>query len=193
MLPNIRRPHTMILAVSLTAMLGFARIADAQSAAPQSQQADVTTTYDFRASNVATPPMSFEEVKSITQSSIRESVGSQLNGITPNDVTVKLAGSTEKLLQGETVAISTNLISVGAHSLTQQHIFQARVNYERRPIGGILTIKVALVPLFSGIGSASRPIALKTVSTAVENLDETTLATIISDLSHQLGSEYAAK
>ncbi len=189
----IPSPRTMIRALAIVATLGFVRIANAQPASPQSQQADVPTSYEFQASNVTTPPMSFEEVRSITQSSIRGAIGEQLGGITSNEVATKLIGSTEKLLRGQTVCISANLIAAGVHSLTQEHILQARVNFERRPIGGILSIKVALVPLFSGVGSASRPIAAKSVTSAVENLDEQTLASIISELSHQLGSEFAAK
>jgi len=68
-----------------------------------------------------------------------------------------------------------------------------RVNYEKRPVGGILTVRVELVPNFCGIGSASRPIAYREHAQALDNLQEDMIGAIVSDLSHQLGDRYAAQ
>ena len=137
--------------------------------------------------------MSFEEVKSITKSSIREAIGAELEGLTTNEVNKKLGESIEKLANGIMIGFSTPVSVLGARSITEQHTINVKATYEKRPIGGILTIKVEVVPVFSGIGSASRPIAIKELSQAVDNLDEDSLGSIISELSHKLGEEYAAK
>ncbi len=191
---NISR-ITIALAALIITMAGFASAASAQSVATvaQSQQANVPTAYNIRASNEKSPVMSFDEVRSITQGSVREIVGQQLGSVTAAQIASQLEGKFDLLTSGQSVSFSQSVSSAAAHSVTEQHTVQVIVKYESRPIGGILTVKVQLVPLFNGIGAASRPIALKTVSTSVENLEEDALGGIISDLTHQLGAEYAAK
>src|SRR5579883_898684 len=164
---------------------------EAQQAGAQSQQAAIPTSYTYRVSNDKAPVMSFEEVRSITQSSVREAVSNQLKDITSQAVNSKLAGNFESLVSGTTIGFSAPVAGLAAHSITEQYSMNVNVHYEQRPIGGILTIKVELVPVFSGIGSASRPIAQREMSQAIDNLDEDALGDIVADLTHQLGADYA--
>jgi hypothetical protein len=193
---TIRNPFLKVGSlIAMMAVAGFARVATAQNIAqtPQSQQVAIYTSYSLGASNVKSPVMSFDEVKAITQGSVRDIVGQQLGSVTAEAINAKLAGKFQTIASGHEVSFTQLASSGAAHSITEQHTVQVNVKYEARPIGGILTVKVELVPLFNGIGSASRPVALKTISTSVDNLEEDALGMIVSDLMHQLGSEYAAK
>jgi hypothetical protein len=159
----------------------------------KAQEGTLPTTLTSRVSNEKSQVMSFDEVKAITESSIRAAVGTQLAGVTADEVNKKLGPTLEKFEKGEAIGFSMSVSGYAAHSITEQHMMNVKVSYEARPIGGILTVRVELVPVFSGIGSASRPIAVRELSQAVDYLDEDMLGPIVSELSHELGSEYAGK
>ncbi|MDP4198737.1 MAG: hypothetical protein Q8922_02075 [Bacteroidota bacterium] len=190
----VRKPLARIVVLlTVAAVLGFAKISGAQEIQSNSQQPGAEASLTFQASNSNTDVISFEKVRSITESSLREAIGSQLNSVTPEEIGKKLSGGYEALKQGQTISFNAPVAALAARTITEQHIMQVRVAYEPRPIGGILTIKVELVPLFSGIGSASRPIAYREISEAVDNLDEDGLGDLVAGLTHQLGAEYAVK
>ncbi len=165
----------------------------AQQASAQSQQAAIPTSYVYRVSDEKTPVMSFAEVKSITENSVRQAVSNQLMAISTQDVNSRLAGTFDDMVKGHTVGFSSPVSGLAARSINEQYSMNVSVHYEARPIGGILTIKVELVPVFTGIGSASRPVAYREMSQAIDNLEEDALGDVVSDLTHQLGADYAAK
>src|ERR1041385_7591999 len=68
----------------------------------------------------------------------------------------KLEGSFDALRNGSPVGFHTAVSSLASHTITEQHIMQVKVGYEPRPIGGILTVRVELVPVFAGIRSEDR-------------------------------------
>jgi hypothetical protein len=175
-----------LAALLTTAMAVMPALAGAQATAEQ-------TALTAHAANAKATTMGFDKVRTITEGAVREAIGSQLSNISSADIAKKLEGSFDALRNGSTVGFHTSVTSLANHSITEQHIMQVKVGYEPRPIGGILTVRVELVPVFAGIGSASRPIAVREVSQAVDNFDEDALGDIVADLSHQIGQEYAAK
>lgn len=191
---SIRKPFAQIVALLATvALLGLAQVSSAQEIDPGSPTLTESTSLTFHASNSKSTLMSFEKVRSITQSSLREAISLQLRSITASAIGENLRGGYEALKQGQSINFDAPVAALASHSITEQHIMQVTVAYQPRPIGGILSIKVELVPLFCGIGSACRPIALREVSEAVDNLDEDGLGEIVAGLTHQLGAEYAAR
>jgi hypothetical protein len=184
------------LAATLFAALLFGAVGSvsAQSnQAPQTQKNAIMTNYAFQASNAKSQVMSFEDLKAITESSIREAVGSQLKTVSAEDVNQRLAGTFDALVSGKTVCFATPVSGLAAHTVTEQHSMNVQVRYEARPIGGILTVRVELVPVFCGIGSASRSIAFREMSQALDNLEEDGVGEVVAELSHQLGNDYASK
>src|ERR1035437_8197351 len=189
-----RKPLPRIVVLfAIAALLGFAKTSGAHEVHPGAQPLADATSLEFQASNSKSSVMSFETVRAITQSSLREAIGLQLNNITAAEIADKLRGGYETLKQGQTIGFNAPVAALATRAITEQHIMQVMVGYQPRPIGGILTIKVALVPLFCGIGAACRPIAVREVSEAVDNLDEDGLGEVVAGLAHQLGSVYAAK
>jgi len=174
-------------------LLGQENASAQSNQAPQTQKNAVMTNYAFQASNAKSQVMSFEDLKAITESSIREAVGSQLKSVNAEEVNRKLAGSFDALVGGKAVSFSAPVSGLAAHTVTEQHSMNVQVRYESRPIGGILTVRVELVPVFCGIGSASRSIAFREMSQALDNLEEDGVGEVVAELSHQLGSDYASK
>ncbi|MFI5201182.1 MAG: hypothetical protein ACHQNE_02195 [Candidatus Kapaibacterium sp.] len=176
------------LSVALATLAAGPRLA-----APQGVQTPIQTSLVFHASNSIAPLLSFEEVQAITESSIRDAIADGLECITREEVNNKLTGQFEDLAEGRPIKFASRLSNRSAHSITELYAVNAVLQYERRPLGGILTVKVELVPAFCGLGSAIRPIATRETAEAFENLEPDDLGKIVSELSHQLGIDYAAK
>lgn len=181
-------PSTRLAALLIASLVLIPGLAGAQALSQPEQ-----TALAARVASAKTTSMSFDRVRSITQGALREAISTQLGSISAEDMAKKLSGSYEALRAGSTVAFHTAVTSLASHTITEQHVMQVKVAYEPRPIGGILTVRVELVPVFAGIGSASRPIAVREISQAVDNFDEDALGDIVADLSHQIGHDYAVK
>ena len=181
-------------AVLIAAALFGANAADAQhNQAPQSQRSAVLTQYPSQASNARSMVMSFDEVKAITESSIREAVSRQLKTVDADEVNNRLAGTFEALVNGKIVSFAAPMSGTEAHTVTEQRTMNVRVVYEQRPVGGILTVRVELVPNFCGIGAASRCVAYREHSEALDNLEPEEIGRVVADLCRQLGEDYAAR
>jgi cytochrome bd-type quinol oxidase subunit 1 len=105
-------------------------------------------------------------------------------------VTDHADGSTELLRSGSVLELSTTM--GGVHSALEQHSITVHVTYDARPVGGILNIRVDLVPVFGGIGSAVRPTISKEFAEAVENFDDDFISQTIMKLTNDLATELAA-
>ena len=159
---------------------------------PQTQRAALPESYATLAT-VEHPAMSFAEVKAITESSVREAISDHLRGITASEMTDRITNSFRDITGGNPVSFSAPISGLSGHSITEQYSMNVTVHYEPRPIGGILSIRVELLPVFCGIGSASRPAAYRELSRAVDDLDEDALGEAVSSLTHDLGEEYATR
>jgi hypothetical protein len=99
-------------------------------------------------------------------------------------------GSTELLKTGNVLELTTTM--GGVHSALEQHSVNVHVTYDARPVGGILNIRVELVPVFGGIGSAVRPTISRQFAEAVEYFDDDFIAQTILKLTNDLASELAS-
>ncbi|SRR5581483_2667067 len=177
---------------SAVLMFGATRASAQADARTQTQRVSLPESSTPRAAEEH-PSMSFAEVKSITETSLRTAISEQLEGITSDEVIEHLSSSFDALERGQEVNFTTPVSGLSGHSITEQYSMNVMVHYEPRPIGGILSVKVELVPLFCGIGSASRPAAYRELSQAIDNLDDDALGQTVSSLTHDLGEEYATR
>jgi hypothetical protein len=159
----------------------------------QRQSSAIQTSLIFHASNSNAPVMSLAEVEAMTESSFQQTISNDLQRVTADEVDGELIGLFDDLAAGKTVSFASRLTGPPGHSMTEQYSMNVVLLYQRRPIGGILMVKVELVPPFCGLGSAIRPIAIRKTAEAVDNLEPDDLGEIVSRLSHQLGTDYAAK
>jgi len=80
-----------------------------------------------------------------------------------------------------------------ARNIVEHHTMNVKVGYEPRPIGGILSVRVELVPVFCGIGTASRSIAIRDIAQAVDDFDQDVVNNTIEKLTKDLSAEYSVK
>ncbi len=97
------------------------------------------------------------------------------------------SGSTELLRSGGVIELSTRIGNL--RSAFDQHTITVRVSYDARPLGGILNIRVQLVPVFDGIGSALRPTISREFAEAVDYFDDDLIAQTIEKLSKEMATE----
>jgi hypothetical protein len=99
-------------------------------------------------------------------------------------------GSTELLRSGKALDLSTTMS--GGTGLFDKESINVHVAYNARPVGGILNIRVELVPVFGGIGSAVRPTISRDFAQAVDDFDDDfitqTILKLTVDLSSELGT-----
>jgi hypothetical protein len=137
-------------------------------------------------------PMSAEQVKQISQTSVRDRVALSLREIGNSFYSDAVRGIVDGLGQGGTRTFTAPIPTTSA-SLTMQSSLNVSVKYDRRPLGGVLCIRVDIVPAFSGIGSSTRPIASRQFAQAVDDFDDHFVATTVTRLTNELSSEIATK
>jgi hypothetical protein len=96
--------------------------------------------------------------------------------------------SIEKLMEGESKA---TVVVGGAASLLDEQAVNVKVNYEARPVGGILTVRASMTPSFRGVGVSTRPSISRSVAMAVDELDEAQVKDLIRSLTAEINSEFA--
>ncbi len=177
------------------AVIMLASTASAQTVAAvavaQSQSADVTTALTFRSSNSSNSlsAKSVEEIANRAQShevSCMASMIPQAASVLTSEVSTQLS----EISNGVAKSFSTSLLK-GADVMDQRSI-TLKVTYEPRPIGGILNIRVDLVPVFAGIGGASRPAATRSTAMAVETVTQDAIQEIVNRLSAEIAGEFQA-
>jgi hypothetical protein len=159
----------------------------------QTQTNEVSTSYHTRARLPRSGVMSLEEIVSITNSSVREEIAEGLANISLQMINSKMDGTLDRLILGSIVSFSTPLTSAKARNIVEHHTMNVKVGYEPRPIGGILSVRVELVPVFCGIGTASRPIAIRDIAQAVDDFDQDVVNNTIEKLTKDLSAEYSIK
>ncbi len=114
----------------------------------------------------------------------RESIANSLKQVVLKLVADHATGSTELLRTGQALDL---MATVGTeHSAMEQQSVNIRVTYDARPVGGILNIRVELVPVFGGIGSAVRPSIIRQFAQAVDNFDDDFIGQTITTLTGEL-------
>ncbi len=183
-----------IIFAAVVILAGFTTVS-AQSLPSQpvaeSQKLDLRTSYRSRASNRNTPSLSGQQILSMTHSSINASLREQSNQMVALATMSNFSNnnsSIKDIENGGTRNFVTPVMTPDV-SLALQHAVRVRVNYEARPIGGVLTVCVELVPQFSGVGVSNRPVASKTMMTAVDRVDAATVDALVATLSNELNDQ----
>lgn len=183
--------NLLTIAAAMLVSLLFVAEAGAQTNVPvQTQSAPVQTTAAIANNERPTAQMGIQQVQSLELSALRDRVTASLAAVTANIETTTLV-DIEELVRKGTVHFTTPANAAGP--VTEQHLLNVTVRYDARPIGGILTVKSDLVPVFSGIGTACRPTVSNQFSEAVDNLDDDTIADAIRHLTAQVQKQYAAR
>lgn len=94
----------------------------------------------------------------------------------------------DKLVEGSSEAA---IKMVAMTSLIEEHTVNVKVNYDHRPIGGILNVQVSMTPSFRGIGVATRPTVSKSIAQAIDQLEEGVVRELVKDLTKEIKAEFA--
>lgn len=184
--------NTLAKHLAALAILLIAGVATAQSTVGTVQTQSFPVASGSVAANTVKPnaDMGIQQVQSLELSALRDRVTAGLTQATATLETSKLVDIYE-LAHNGTVHFITSANTTGP--VTEQHLLNVVVRYDARPVGGILTVRSDLVPLFSGIGTSCRPTVSNQFSEAVDNLDDAVIADAIRHLTDQVQKQYASK
>jgi hypothetical protein len=96
--------------------------------------------------------------------------------------------SLDKLTSGESKA---TVVIGGSNSLLNEQSVTVKVNYEARPVGGILTVRASMTPTFRGVGVSTRPEISRSVAMAVDEYDAELVRELARDLTSELNEVFA--
>jgi hypothetical protein len=85
---------------------------------------------------------------------------------------------------------ASTLTGLAAH-IVEEHAIHVFVRFEPQPMGGILTVRADLVAAYQGVGTATRPIASRETTQAVEGISSEEIEEISRMLVAQLGDDYS--
>ncbi len=135
--------------------------------------------------------MSASRIEEISRDAQKQNLADGLNATTRDIVSKNIQGATDQLISGKNVNIAARIGS--ETNIIDQHSVNVHISYDARPIGGILNVRVELLPVFSGIGSAVRPTISREFAEAVDNFDDEFIAQTILRLTKELSENFAAK
>jgi hypothetical protein len=181
-------------AAMLSLAIGLSNTAHAQSArlpgeeinaaTPNSSQSLVLTTeLDSRATNMTVADAGTAKRAAMGSTSL--SMATELPKAVDQALTLL---SIEKLMEGESKA---TVVVGGSSSLLDEQSVNVKVNYEVRPVGGILTVRASMTPSFRGVGVSTRPVISRTAAMAVDELDEAQVKDLVRGLTAEINEEYA--
>jgi hypothetical protein len=135
--------------------------------------------------------MQAPEVSTESKSTEKESVVNSLQEVASKLVADHAPGSTEYLRTGRAMDL-TATVSTGQNAMDQQSV-NVHVTYDARPVCGIMNIRVELVPVFGGIGSAVRPTISREFAQAIDNFDDDFIGQTITKLTSELAADMVSK
>ena len=141
--------------------------------------------------NTANSSLTTQQVAAMERTAERESLAETISSVTSKMLAEHISGATETLRDGQPLDMSAVTRVEG--SIVDQRSINVHVTYDARPVGGILNIRVELVPLFAGIGSAVRPTISREFAQAVDDFDDDLISQTITQLSAELAKQYAEK
>jgi hypothetical protein len=77
-------------------------------------------------------------------------------------------------------------------SLIEENILNVKVDYDVRPVGGILSVRVSIAPAFRGIGVSTRPAISRSISMAVDEASDEMVKTMVADITEEIQTEFAS-
>jgi len=128
-------------------------------------------------------------IKNATSTALIQEANTLMASQTQQVLTSKVSGVVKDIQAGSEKSFTLNMNNNA--SVAEGHAVKVEVSYDQRPIGGILNVKVELMPKFVGVGVAPRAIAKKTMATAVDNLNDSEVSQIITTLTQELAQEIA--
>ncbi|HET6512382.1 MAG TPA: hypothetical protein VFH43_09325 [Candidatus Kapabacteria bacterium] len=183
------RINRLVRALSLPAFVSLALISDASAQSMVSPSINpAIAVSDGNYSNNTSVKVDLNDPKTIKARSMTRVVVNQL-GIS--------TAATEKLMEhidAQSLAdggIDLTLRKVDAQSLIDEHTLNVKVNYDPRPVGGILTVRVSMTPSFRGIGVSTRPTTSRSIALAVDELSEETVKTLVDELTTEIKTEFS--
>lgn len=75
-------------------------------------------------------------------------------------------------------------------SLVDENILKVKVDYDPRPVGGILSVRISIGPAFRGVGVSARPAISRSVALAVDELSEEMVRMMVDDLTEEVRAEF---
>jgi hypothetical protein len=131
--------------------------------------------------------------RSIQELHTTEEVVMQLSTIDPDALRTKIEESFDTVRGGKRACITLNLGEESLRPMRLRLTVEVLVEYEERPIGGILRIAADLLPMFTGIYSSLRPLVSNDYAEAVDYLDVDEIANIVHERIQKLGQQYALR
>ncbi len=173
---------------SVSVSIGQAQTLLSSQPVTESQKVEIRTEIGMRVSNSHSPLVSPNEMTNISNAARSSQIISQTSILVEmalKAVTSSVVTSMSDIVSGNGKQFVTDLSS-NHNSIAQSTNVKVSVNYEARPIGGILSVTVDLVPLFSGVGVANRPLASKSITQAVDEVTPKSITLIVAALSADL-------
>jgi hypothetical protein len=122
-----------------------------------------------------------------------EEVMLQLHAISVTTLHDRIDSAFDSLRRGQRVNIALTTGEESGRPMRLRLTVQVLIEYEVRPIGGIVRIASDLVPMFTGICAASRPIASSDFAGAVDYIEIDELTSMVHDRIQKLGEEYVVR
>jgi len=116
-----------------------------------------------------------------------------LHEIPTHDLHERVMQSFDTLRRGMPVNIAFTIGDESPRPMRLRFTVRTKMEYEMRPVGGILRIETDLLPMFAGILTSNRPIARHEFSQAVDYIEPDELTDFVYDHIQKLGEEYAQK
>lgn len=178
-------------AAMLSLAIGLSNTAHAQSvrlpgdlnAVSVSSALVLETELDSHVADVATPDAGNAKRAAIGSTSV--AMATELPKAVDQALTLI---SIEKLMEGESKA---TVIVGGASSLIEEQAISVKVNFETRPVGGILTVRASMTPSFRGVGVSTRPEISRSIAMAVDEVDESQIRDLVRELTAEINGEFA--
>jgi hypothetical protein len=179
----VARSRVLFLAAFLWLCSASILHAQALAPAPGSERAPKTTP----------PQIEQPSDRSIQQLHTTEEVVMQLSTINPDDVRNKIEESFDTVRGGKRACITLNIGEESMRPMRLRLTVEVLVEYEERPIGGILRITADLLPMFTGIYSSLRPLVSNDYAEAVDYLDVDEIANVVHERIQKLGEQYTLR
>lgn len=170
---------TITAAFLMMAVFGLASFAKAQSAT------DVTVDAEVKAFPSSSPSVTPRLIKS---QSINESFLKEIESLHLNAAKAILGMSLKDLSAGG--AIERSIKPANGSNLLDEHNVSVKVVFDARPVGGVLTVRVAMSPSFRGVGVSTRATISRSTAMAVDEFNESLVQDIVTELSQEIQEEY---
>ena len=112
---------------------------------------------------------------------------------TSNSISVPLAAvQTSAKSSAGTADASAASANANPVSLLDEHKLNVKVQYDPRPVGGILTVRVSMTPTFRGIGVSTRPATSRSMALAVDEFTQEAVNKLVEELTQEIKAEFKA-